>query len=563
MKKITNIAVYIISFILLLACPNDPDVVAGSDNADLATLEVNPGTLHPDFDPDITEYTVLVENTVTGITVNAEAAEPGVAEVANDGDFPLSVGENSAVISVTAEDGTVKDYSLTIYRTVPGTFQTTWQTDNPGTSDDNQISLPLVEEGIYDFTIDWGDGSSDIITGWDDPDRTHTYASAGAYDVEISGILEGFSFGMYPRVWDAGASVYYCDDSQKLTGLSSWGPLRFGNTGGYFFQCGNLAITATDTPDLSGIYKLRYIFGYCESLADVPGIGDWDVSAVSDMEYAFCCATAFNSDISGWDVSGVTNMRGMFYCTEAFSGDIGGWDVSSVTVMEYLFLGAELFNADISGWDVSNVTNMNCMFYNAYIFNRDIGNWDVSSVTLMKGMFCGALDFNQDIGGWDVSNVTDMGADIYDHPDYDYGWSYGGMFEYAASFNQDLSEWDVSAVTNMNMMFRDAESFHLDLGDWDVSGVRTMKFMFDGADAFDQNLGVWNIASVCSMENMFDRSGLTTTNYDAILTGWSALPVLQYGIMLGAEVEYSSAAAAARQILTDDYGWIIDDYGEL
>jgi surface protein len=41
-------------------------------------------------------------------------------------------------------------------------------------------------------------------------------------------------------------------------------------------------------------------------------IGDWDVSNVTDMQYMFSNANAFNLDISSWDVSKVTNMEWMF-----------------------------------------------------------------------------------------------------------------------------------------------------------------------------------------------------------------------------------------------------------
>jgi surface protein len=43
-------------------------------------------------------------------------------------------------------------------------------------------------------------------------------------------------------------------------------------------------------------------------------------------------------------------------------GHISTWNVSSVTNMEYLFGNASAFNQDISAWDVSSVTNVEYMF---------------------------------------------------------------------------------------------------------------------------------------------------------------------------------------------------------
>ena len=64
-------------------------------------------------------------------------------------------------------------------------FITTWQV----TSDDLLLTIPTGGgEDItdFDFTIDWGDDTTETITG-DDPDPSHTYASAGTYTVSISG----------------------------------------------------------------------------------------------------------------------------------------------------------------------------------------------------------------------------------------------------------------------------------------------------------------------------------------------------------------------------------------
>lgn len=56
-------------------------------------------------------------------------------------------------------------------------FVTTWQTDAAGddkVSADNEIQLPLDPGGICDFTVDWGDGTSDVITSCVQPETRHT-----------------------------------------------------------------------------------------------------------------------------------------------------------------------------------------------------------------------------------------------------------------------------------------------------------------------------------------------------------------------------------------------------
>ena len=111
-------------------------------------------------------------------------------------------------------------------------------------------------------------------------------------------------------------------------------------------------------------------------------IGEWDVSAVTDMSVLICQnfqmpngAERFDGDISKWDVSRVTDMKSMFNRARAFNGDISDWDVSRVTNMSAMFYWAQAFNGDISKWDVSRVTDMSYMFF-ASVFSQTLcGAW--------------------------------------------------------------------------------------------------------------------------------------------------------------------------------------------
>ena len=170
---------------------------------------------------------------------------------------------------------------------------------------------------------------------------------------------------------------------------------------------------------------------------------------------------------------------------------------------------------------------------------------DLSNVTDMYDMFFGASSMNSDIGHWDVSNVENM----------------RGVFLLASSFNQDISSWDVSNVTFMEFMFDKASSFNQDISSWDVSKVTSMKGMFQLSSAFDQNLGAWNIENVTNMALMFDESGMSTTNYDATLTGWAddngGTQNIPESVSLGASGLAYCHAAIARGELVDSYLWTI------
>ena len=63
---------------------------------------------------------------------------------------------------------------------------------------------------------------------------------------------------------------------------------------------------------------------------------------------------------------------------EGRHGPIGDWDVSAVTDMSYTLNGATSFNRDISKWDVSRATSISFMFKGATAFNSDIPSGDIA-----------------------------------------------------------------------------------------------------------------------------------------------------------------------------------------
>ena len=295
--------------------------------------------------------------------------------------------------------------------------------------------------------------------------------------------------------------------------------------------------------DVSGITDMSFIFYKKSSFNQ--DIGGWDVSNATYTGGMFYNATSFNQDIGGWDVGSVTDMSNMFYGASSFNKDIGNWNTSSVTTMYGLLYDATSFNQDIGSWNVGNVTNMRFMFYGASSFNKDIGNWNTSSVTNMAAMFYEADNFNKSINNWNTSNVTDMSH----------------MFQSADNFNQVISSWNVSSVTNMQFMFNNVTTFNQDIGSWNVGSVISMAEMFYRASNFNQNLGTWDVSSVSNMQNFLRDSALSTPNYDAILTGWSAL-TLQNGVEFSAgNTKNSIAAITARSSIMSTYNWTIHDGG--
>lgn len=434
---------------------------------------------------------------------------------------------NPVKFIVTAEDGSTQEYTvtITIKTSVEKAFITTWKTK----TDNESITIPTFTGETYDYTIDWGDGTTNTNqTG----NATHIYDTAGTYIVAIT--------GDFPRIYFDGAK-----DNLKIQNIEQWGTQQWSSMLFAFDNCTYLEGNASDTPDLSNVTDMSFMFRGAENFNQ--NIEDWDLSNVTSTRGMFQGAKSFNGDISNWDVSKVTLMDNMFAGANNFNQDIGNWDVSNVTNMDGMFVEVTNFNQDISDWNVSKVKNMRSMFAFATSFNQDIGAWDVSNVTTMQFMFREAINFNKAISNWNVSKVTNMQS----------------MFLKASSFNSSIGNWNVSNVTDMSGMFYEATNFNQNLNNWKVSKVTTMAFMFRGATNFNQPLNNWDVSKVTNMASMFQNVRLSSTNYDALLIGWEANGVLNNVSFSGGNSKFSTQTAKnARTRLIDNKGWTISDGGE-
>ncbi|MBQ8663097.1 MAG: cadherin-like beta sandwich domain-containing protein [Eubacterium sp.] len=93
---------------------NNQDVDPSKDsNNKLSSLQVSPGSLSPAFSANTTSYTVTVPADTTAVTISATPASDK-AKVSVSGGKDLKLGENSARVVVTAENGSSKAYNITI-----------------------------------------------------------------------------------------------------------------------------------------------------------------------------------------------------------------------------------------------------------------------------------------------------------------------------------------------------------------------------------------------------------------------------------------------------------------
>ncbi len=266
-------------------------------------------------------------------------------------------------------------------------FITTWQT----TTADEDITIPTTGAG-YNYIVDWGDGTA--ITS-ETGNATHTYTSAGAYEVKI--------IGDFPRIYINGNSAA----RDKIIAVDQWGTQKWTSMENAFTRCSLLVINATDAPDLSLAKSMKKMFEMTSSLVDHGGnMRNWDVSAIEDMREVFDSSN-FNENISTWNVSAVKDFSSMFFRNTSFNQNLDSWDTSAGEVFSNMFRDATAFNEAIGSWNTEQATSLSNMFNGATAFNQDISAWDVKNVRNINNAFDGATAFDQDLGSWDISSLVE------------------------------------------------------------------------------------------------------------------------------------------------------------
>lgn len=117
-----------------------------SNNKALKSLSIEGVNLSPEFDPEITNYEVQVDESITELKINAIAADEK-SKVEITGNTDLKEGENTVTIKVTAEDETVRNYMITAIKGEKLPFGLT--TLNVG----NGELTPTFQTDIYEYEL--------------------------------------------------------------------------------------------------------------------------------------------------------------------------------------------------------------------------------------------------------------------------------------------------------------------------------------------------------------------------------------------------------------------------
>jgi len=129
-----------------------------SNNANLQSLTINPGTLLPQFSASITSYLVNVPYDITGIAVSA-TAEHQQATVLGNGYHSLNIGNNIINVTVTAEnETTIKTYTINVVRADIG-----HNANLKSLTSDNGTLTPAFASSITNYTLNVPNNTTGVV----------------------------------------------------------------------------------------------------------------------------------------------------------------------------------------------------------------------------------------------------------------------------------------------------------------------------------------------------------------------------------------------------------------
>jgi hypothetical protein len=190
-------------------------------------------------------------------------------------------------------------------------FITEWTT----TSANETITLPIYDSTgyVYNFDVNYGDGTIVQVTSATDTDRIHTYAVQGKYTVKIEGICNGFGFSTVVT------------SNTKITKLVQWGTIQAKAIN--FKDCSNLVGTIPIPSKNSFIVTTDFnrLFYNCVGLTgSIPKELFANAKEALDLAGAFAGTTGKDLNLTGSipeyllaQTSKVTSLAGLFqYCSK-------------------------------------------------------------------------------------------------------------------------------------------------------------------------------------------------------------------------------------------------------
>jgi hypothetical protein len=421
-------------------------------------------------------------------------------------------------------------------------------------------------------TIDWGDGTVEVIASGTRAEHLYNFANAALGAVKADGLKQArvtitattgnlTGIDLQKRYFQPsgepfyGQSVKWLDisiSSPNLTSMIIGGTtvlltyLRKATIGRFavtslaslFNGCRSLSEITPFVESVSAVTSMASMFSNCMSLRTIPPFPG-SVAAVNNMLAMFNgCASLLTIPAFPGSVAAVTNMATMFQnCSSLQSIPPFPGSVAAVTLMTSMFNGcASLLTIPAFPGSVAAVTNMSSMFQGC-VSLQIIPPFPVSvaAVTTMASMFnnCSSLQTTPAFPG-SVAAVTTM----------------NGMFNSCLSLRTIPAFPSITAaVTNMSSMFNSC------------STLRSIPAIQTGGITSNANINF--MFANCTSLVVGATSGIRyTINYDACLLSASQLNAIYTGLgaaVAGSVLTVSSnfGYAASNTGIATAKGWIL------
>ena len=197
------------------------ETVNKSSNNLLKSLLVGDGTLKPSFDPNTTEYAITVGNDVNNLDLKAYAQD-SKAKVSISGNENLKVGKNTITITVTAENGAQRIYTVNVTKI-----------DKEG---DNKLDDITISEGelspkfnpnntFYDVEVKSGTDTIDVTPKLQNPNsKVHYFVNGVEQQNGKVKLNEGNNLVQLQVEDETGlVKSYYLNVNRKLSYFSVFG----------------------------------------------------------------------------------------------------------------------------------------------------------------------------------------------------------------------------------------------------------------------------------------------------------------------------------------------------
>ncbi len=417
-------------------------------------------------------------------------------------------------------------------------------------SDGQTLNLYGYLGQVYDYDIDWGDGSTETSATMTKPGganyqiKSHTYTNAGTYEIKITGV--NFK-GLFMRgAWSGAGYANDPDSRLSLINLKNWGICEVADLGQAYYRCENMVYSASDRPRLNAFIPsgdVRQTFSFCHSIEslDLSGWLDTDKftrhDAMLQMDAGGASKLA-ELNLTGWDFTNSVQMNSM--CQAIGKSSPTGCNITipnvvapSIVTINSIFGDTYINSISVPNWDIGAGANVNCyrVFWSVQTTltqEIDLSTWQIKPST-MQDFARGCEGVSKfDLRGWDYSACTS----------FDLAFYFMTSLEEVAG----LEEFDATNVTSIRGMFSLCYLLHFtnhnfgpkwgpnlgnctsftttfsqagynivvpkvgpDVSDWDTSNAPSFTNMFYRTSGWNTQLDVsnWDVGNSTSFDGMF------------------------------------------------------------